>query len=579
MKITFIKAEISNFMGIASRTYEFGPGINRIIGRNRAGKTNSINAISWCLFGKDFSDRKKFNIVPLNPDQSSQKVDPCVTLTIMVDDAEHTLKRQLKGSVTTCEIDGAPKKVSEYDDFIASLFGSEERFKMFSMPLFFPESLHWTKQRELLMQFFPEPEPEDVFKAWRKEFNKPLTTTVLWSNEFFEAMKSMKPADYAAKHEKELKECEALRLKIDAQIELLDKQLEGNHELDLSALEAERDALRESIRTINEKIQKAVDYNSKIGSTKAALDNKLARLRHESSVFMDSKVSEYNNAKAKLEYTIKEKKLVLESKRKEWASIKDTAILTTCPTCGQSMPAEKVASAKESIAAMKAQIIAEGKEAQKVIDELSTSHAALLNPRTIAHPEIDALVAQGEEVMAKLNKLPEMAPVPTFDPAINDRLAEIDKALARSDVHKENIERREQLEAMERKLNIEADEHERAIKEAGQYIFYRSKVVVDQVNDRFKTISVKIFETQKNGVVKETFEITRDGVPYSDLNTASQFEAGLELISFLKSALDIECPVIVDNGERYTDVDFGDIKGQVIIAAAKKGAALKLEVV
>ena len=574
MKITFTKAEISNFMGIANRSYEFGPGINRIIGRNRAGKTNSINAISWCLFGKDFSDRKKFNVVPLNPDQSAQKVDPCVTLMIMVDGSEHTLKRQLKGSVTTCEIDGAPKKVSEYDDFIASLFGSEERFKMFSMPLFFPESLHWTKQRELLMQFFPEPDPKEVFTAWVKDAGG---TT--WSDDFRIAMDQIKPADYAAKHEKELKECEARRLKIDAQIELLDKQLEGNHELDLSALEAERDILRESIRTINEKIQKAVDYNSKIGSTKAALENKLARLRHESSVFMDGKVSDYNNAKAKLEYAIKEQKLVLESKRKEWASIKETAILTTCPTCGQSMPAEKVASAKESIAAMKAQIIAEGKDAQKVIDELSTSLSALLNPRTIAHPEIDALVAQGEEVMAKLNKLPEMVPVPTFDPAINDRLAEIDKALARSDVHKENIERREQLEAMERKLNIEADEHERAIKEAGQYIFYRSKVVVDQVNARFKTISVKIFETQKNGVVKETFEITRDGVPYSDLNTASQFEAGLELISFLKSALDIECPVIVDNGERYTDVDFGDIKGQVIIAAAKKGAALKLEVV
>jgi len=577
MKITFLKAEISNFMGIASRTYEFGPGINRIIGRNRAGKTNSINAISWCLFGKDFSDRKKFNIVPLNPDQSAQKVDPCVALTIMVDGAEHTLKRQLKGSVTTCEIDGAPKKVSEYDDFIASLFGSEERFKMFSMPLFFPESLHWTKQRELLMQFFPEPHPNDVFSEWMIDVGE--TKCCQYSKDFYVAMQNMKPADYAAKHEKELKECEARRLKIDAQIELLDKQLEGNHELDLSALEAERESLRESIRTINEKIQKAVDYNSKIGSTKAALDNKLARLRHESSAFMDGKVSEYNNAKAKLEYAIKEQKLVLESKRKEWASIKETAILTTCPTCGQSMPAEKVSSAKESITAMKAQIIAEGKEAQKVIDELSASLAALLNPRTIAHPEIDALVAQGEEAMAKLNKLPEMVPVPMFDPAINDRLAEIDKALARSDVHKENIERREQLEAMERKLNIEADEHERAIKEAGQYIFYRSKVVVDQVNARFKTISVKIFETQKNGVVKETFEITRDGVPYSDLNTASQFEAGLELISFLKSALDIECPVIVDNGERYTDVDFGDIKGQVIIAAAKKGAALKLEVV
>ena len=575
MKIVMQKAEIQNFMGISNRSYEFGSCINRIVGRNRAGKTNSINAIVWCLFGKDIQDRKKFNTIPLNPDQSAQKVDPSVLLTILVNGEEHTLRRQLKGSATICEIDGAPKKVGEFDDYIAGLFGSEERFKMFSMPLFFPESLHWTKQRELLMQFFPEPDPGSVFKAWGDDCGNNARA---WATEFYNAMNSMKPADFMAKHEKELKDCESRRLKIDAQIELLDKQLEGNHDLDLSALEEEREALRNDYNQLDEKIQKAVDYNAKISKVKFALESGLNNLKrdaenilHNAEVGRQGKIND-------LQRQLNDQNRLLASKRTEWASIRDKAVLTVCPTCSQAMPANKVSSAKEAIAAMKAQIADEGKTIQIEIDKLTVMLAESQKMPFSQPPELSAIDAEIDDMKIKLAKIPPVVNFPFLDPSITNRLAEIDKALARSDVHKENIERRAQLEATERQLNVEAEEHTRAIKEAGKYIFYRSKVVVDQVNSRFKTISVKIYEAQKNGVVKETFEITRDGVPYSDLNTASQFEAGLELISFLKSALDIECPVIVDNGERYTDVDFGDIKGQVIIAVAKKGAALKLEV-
>ena len=79
-------------------------------------------------------------------------------------------------------------------------------------------------------------------------------------------------------------------------------------------------------------------------------------------------------------------------------------------------------------------------------------------------------------------------------------------------------------------------------------------------------------------MTKETFEITSNGVPYSGLNCTGQLQAGLELISFLKAHLKIEVPVIIDNGERYTDLDMNSIPGQKIVAMAKRGSQLKLEV-
>ena len=176
----------------------------------------------------------------------------------------------------------------------------------------------------------------------------------------------------------------------------------------------------------------------------------------------------------------------------------------------------------------------------------------------------------------ELKKSPGKEIVPEPDPATETRLAEINKALARADVHRENIDRKQRLETENRQLSQKFEQAEIAVSEASKFAFYRSTLVVEAVNKHFKSISVKVLDVQKNGVAKETFEITSKGVPYSGLNKTGKILASLELLEFLKSSLKIESPVIIDDIENYPDLDLSTISGQLIVAYAKKSHPLEV---
>ena len=58
-----------------------------------------------------------------------------------------------------------------------------------------------------------------------------------------------------------------------------------------------------------------------------------------------------------------------------------------------------------------------------------------------------------------------------------------------------------------------------------------------------------MFEEQINGGLLETCEATVDWVPYSDVNTASKINAGLDIINVLSEFYGINAPIFVDNAE------------------------------
>ena len=159
---------------------------------------------------------------------------------------------------------------------------------------------------------------------------------------------------------------------------------------------------------------------------------------------------------------------------------------------------------------------------------------------------------------------------------MQERIDELNQQCAQADYIRENNERRDKLKQRERDINKDFEEAQKFLRDLADFLFYRAEMIVKAVNSSFKTISVKVLDIQKNGAPKETFEILKNGVPYSELNTAGKLEAGLELTEFLKEKLGISCPILIDNGERYTDVDFSALKGQLIIGLAVKDAELSV---
>lgn len=70
-----------------------------------------------------------------------------------------------------------------------------------------------------------------------------------------------------------------------------------------------------------------------------------------------------------------------------------------------------------------------------------------------------------------------------------------------------------------------------------------------RINSRFAIVKFKMFEEQINGGLQECCEALIDGVPFSDANTASRINAGLDIINTLCEHYNVTAPIFIDNRE------------------------------
>jgi len=99
------------------------------------------------------------------------------------------------------------------------------------------------------------------------------------------------------------------------------------------------------------------------------------------------------------------------------------------------------------------------------------------------------------------------------------------------------------------------------------FVEKKAEIQVNQVNELFDSLSVQLFEKQKNGDLKQKFEIEWNGKPFSKLSTAEKIRAGLELIKVIQEQSGVEGPTFVDNAESVIGLE--PIPGQFIKATVK----------
>lgn len=246
---------MQNFKGCADAVREFNGKNVTISGANATGKTTIVDAVWWCLFGKDSMGREKFQIRPLNKEGTQiDNLDIKVTVVLDIDGMEKEFTRTqkqkwvkdietgeltLKGNVNEFEIDGYPVKNGKaYKESVSEII-DEELFKMLTNPTFFP-SMDWKKQRETLINFAEK--PSDIELA---ESNSEFALLVP------EIIKAPSLDDMKAKYQKKSKEIEKEIDAFPAKISTLEK---SKVDADLSALELQRNALKEQISDVKEKI-------------------------------------------------------------------------------------------------------------------------------------------------------------------------------------------------------------------------------------------------------------------------------------------------------------------------------------
>lgn len=107
--------------------------------------------------------------------------------------------------------------------------------------------------------------------------------------------------------------------------------------------------------------------------------------------------------------------------------------------------------------------------------------------------------------------------------------------------------------------------------------FTRAKMdaLVDRVNDRFRLVKFKMFDTQVNGGEVECCETLINGVPFSDANNAARINAGLDIINVLSDHYCTSAPVIVDNAESVNTLI--PVNGQLIRLVVSNDTTLRIE--
>ena len=124
---------------------------------------------------------------------------------------------------------------------------------------------------------------------------------------------------------------------------------------------------------------------------------------------------------------------------------------------------------------------------------------------------------------------------------------------------KAKLATKSQIEAIDKRI-IQLQDEERVLAQQVANVekmqftiesFIKDKIdrLETAINAKFKLVQFKMFEEQLNGGLKETCVAMVNGVPYSDINTASRINAGLDIINTLSEFYGVTAPIFIDNSE------------------------------
>ncbi|URZ06440.1 AAA family ATPase [Clostridium felsineum] len=521
------------------------------------------------------------------------------------------VESELKGTETSYYVDEAPFKQGEYKKMIQSITGDENIFKLLTNPLYFSLGLKWQDRRKIIFNLNGDVDISDVinYKSSLGELQNYLNP-----NEDIEIFKKRIKAQIAKlKKDKEniparVDECSrSIRSDIDFElqetnkknltdnIKVLDEQILDSSKVDDEILEKRKklydlkanlnslefklnSKAQEPLKELKQKKNKLEQNNHSIGLKADRIKNEL-KLNEDNISILETSIADLK----KQWYEVNAK--TLEFSKNEFI----------CPTCKREFEAADIEAKKQEMTENFNQD--KSNKLKKINDE---GQFKTNNLNTLKQ-EVEQLKNEYDTYLKQLFELSEEKKVldkqilefkPNFDFSNNQEYQELKKEIADleaelakpSDTNsqvqeirhkKSNLEieldginnllsYKEQNKALEdRKAELMREEKKLAQQiaalEKQEYLteeFTRTKVELLEsgINNRFKYVKFKLFETQVNGALNETCEALIDGVPFSNANTASQYNAGIDIINALSKFYEVQAPIFLDNRESVSKI-------------------------
>lgn len=631
MKIKSLRLE--NFQGIASAEFDFDGRSASIFGDNATGKTTVFNAVTWLLFDKASTGAKNFTPKTKGASGDLHNLDHAAEAVFIMDTGEqatfrkvyHEVWKKKRGSATeefdgnTIDfyIDGVPTKEKQYTSTLQNFCGGIERMKMLTMPDYFAETMPWEERRKILLELCGDVSDEDVIEANAELadlggfLRKPGTTTQFYTVEEYKKIAGARKSEIN-------KQLAALPGRIDearraipgqdalqplAQIEASIKDCTNTR----NSLVEERAALLAGDNAIADARAKITEaeaaltnarsaYNAKVSAASSQTMDKIGKL----TVTAGEAQSKASGEKAAAKRYADDAARMAEARArllKEYeAAAKEVwdDSQETCPTCGQKMPPERIASMKAEFNQRRSEklmaINLRGKEtcSKEAIEQLKAKAADAEKAAAAADAEAASLKAQADALRSGAQNFPSFettqeyttlfcavnkyrarerelaenaAPDTAFiDTQISALDSEID-ALKKQALQHEQSEAQKnrvaELENSEKQMGAEYESLERGIWLCDEFTKAKVKMLTSRIDGKFKSVRFRLFQEQLNGGVKDDCEVlipTAAGrmVPYTFANNAARINAGLEIIGALAEHWNMEMPVFIDNAESVT---------------------------
>ena len=353
---------------------------------------------------------------------------------------------------------------------------------------------------------------------------------------------------------------------------------------------------------------------------KRKLENKLNDLR------MDMKQIEYTlnslqREKQDIENNINHYTLLCDKAREKWFEENKSAFEfdesnCICPTCKRPFDTEDVENKKnqleENFNSNKAKILKDIQDKGKSYKNLLEKYKETLD-KTIANLKassrdleklkleesklqeeinnfkpIDPLIDNGEyqELSLVANELEAKLQQPI---TVNNQVQELKERKSKLEFELEEVNGqltyKEQNEKLKNRIQELQEEEKKLAQQIAQlegqeflceeFIKTKVELLESSINAKFKYVSFKLLDTQVNGGLDETCEALINGVPFSNANTASQINAGLDIINALSEHYSVQAPIFIDNRESVNNLI--ETNSQIINLTVSEDKDLRIE--
>lgn len=515
-------------------------------------------------------------------------------------------EEMFKGNVVERYYNDVPCSVKEFDDKLSAICNVDDWFNLSSINAFM--SLKQEDRRKKLISIagdINEAEILDKYTRLKQEVSKGKSVDEVLRQTKSSIKKMQEDLDLIpARIDQQSK------LIVDKDFNELEKKLQTNRkeqeEIDSTILGIDKssvlDKYQEELTDVSGQITELVSKHQnevikKIDSIKRSITKV-----EEDIKSLNSNISELEQKKKKKEAEVKDNEAEFKALQEAWQNKNkedfEEEVSTTCKLCGTELTQEKIQEAQdkalkifneEKVAelnklvkkaeAVKSDInIANDKVSEydkqikdkaKEIENLEKlgkeyNHQYATTPTAEELIEKNKIIAQlrerEKEIKEKINSFsnPNSAKVDELrlkKSELKAKETELVKELNQKDINNKCKELIKELEGSSRNLanNIsELSGLEQEIKDYKKELINRTEANVSQY---FEMVRWKMYEPNiSNDGEKEICQAIIDGKSYEEQNTATQVNAGVDIINGLSKALGIAMPLFVDNAESVNEL-------------------------